>query len=264
MKSNTQEIEATFIIRSENPHVLTGQIANLSSIANYQLLLQDSEEIHDRYFDTSDGKLKNQKLALRVREIDTKFWITLKGGSKRTDWGGLQRLEIEAPWSYEALKRVIQEIKERNIKLLQQDLEFAFEHPIDVLTHLGLKIIQDRETYRKIRNIVTMGEKNRKVIAELAIDLVKYHFSNQEVFHHELEIEAKMKNGLVMLKNIIEKLVTTFGPELRLWKHGKLVTGKAIEKLLSEGTLIGMLDENNYLKPIAYDIIEEYLNSGNF
>ena len=47
MRSNSQEIEASLLIWSENPQAVARQIAGLTSIANYRLLPQDSKTIHD-------------------------------------------------------------------------------------------------------------------------------------------------------------------------------------------------------------------------
>jgi len=89
-------------------------------------------------------------------------------------------------------------------------------------------------------------------------DSVIYHFSDQRICHYEVEIEAKAKDSSIVLKNVIESLVAMYEPVLRRWDHGKLVTGKVIEKLLSEGSLEELLDTNDHLKPDAYDTIEGY------
>ena len=262
MRSSFREIEATLIIWSENPQVVAGQIAGLTSIANYRLLSQNSETIHDLYLDTPNQALQNQKLALRIREIGGSRWVTLKGRSQLTDWGGVERLEIEALWSEDALTRVVKELMDRKIKMLQQRQDFDYDHPMDVMTSLGLEVVQDRRSYRKVRNIVLIGEQSSPVLAELAIDFVVYHFRDQKICHHEVEIEAKVVDGSTVLKTMIESLVAMHGPVLRRWDHSKLATGKAVEKLLSEGALEGLLDINNNLKPIAYDKIDNYLNCG--
>jgi len=108
MRSNSQEIEASLIIWSETPQVVAGQIAGLTSIGNYRLLPQNPEVIHDLYLDTPDGALQAQKLALRIREIGAMRWVTIKGASRPTNWeGGVERLEIEVPWSQDALARIV-------------------------------------------------------------------------------------------------------------------------------------------------------------
>jgi inorganic triphosphatase YgiF len=259
MRSNSREIEASLIIWSENPQMVASQIAGLTAIGNYRLLPQDPQIIHDLYLDTPDRALQTQELALRVREIGAAHWITLKGQSQPSDWGGVERLEIEALWSKEALTRVVKELVDRGIKIPQQRRDFDDAHPLDVMASLGLEPIQDRESHRQVRNIVSAGEESSSVLAELAIDSVVYHFGGQEIRHHEVEVEAKEGGSSAVIKTVVESLVALHGPALRRWDHSKLATGKATEQMLSEGVLEGLLDIHNNLKPVAYDKIDDYL-----
>lgn len=258
-----REIEATLIIRSKNPQFVARQVEELRLIARYRLLPQDSVTIHDLYFDTPDRKLQTQKLALRVREIGTKRWITLKGPSQPTDWGGVERLEIEAPWSQDALTRVVKELTDRRINMLLHDQDFDRTHPLDVMTSSGLEVVQNRETHRQVRNVVF--RESGPVLAELAIDSVVYYFGDQEIRHHEVEIEAKVRDSSTVLRTVIEELTAIrgmYGPVLRRWDHSKLATGMAIQKMLNEGALSGLLDNERNLTPIAYEKIDDYLTRG--
>ncbi len=126
-----------------------------------------------------------------------------------------------------------------------------------------MEVVQRRECQRKVRNIVHAGKESGPVLAELAIDSVVYHFSNHQVHHHEVEIEAKWEDGTTVIKIVIERLGKMCQRALRRWDYGKLATGKAIEKLLSEEALEGLLDSKNNLKPIAYDKVEDYLRYDN-
>jgi hypothetical protein len=97
------------------------------------------------------------------------------------------------------------------------------------------------------------------VLAELAIDSVVYYFGGQEIHHHEVEVEAKERGSSSVIKTVAESLVAMYRPALRRWDHSKLATGKAIEQMLREGALEGLLDAHNNLKPVAYDKIDDYL-----
>lgn len=255
-----QEVEASLIIKSENPRKVAGQIADLTSINNYRLLPQDSKTIHDFYFDKPNRALQTKKFALRIRTIGTSHWITLKGPSQPSNCGGVKRLEIEESWSKDTLTKVFNELESKGIQMpqIRQDLDYI--HPLNAMSGLGFEIVQKRESHRKIRNIV--GEKNYPTLAEMAIDSTVYHFSNQNICHYEVEIEAKVGDSLV-LEIIIKRLEKIYGPELQRWDYGKLATGKAIEKLLNEGGLEGMLDGNNNLKPAVYNKIADILKCGN-
>jgi inorganic triphosphatase YgiF len=261
MRSDSREIEAALVIWSENPQVVAGQIADLTATGNYRLLPRDPQLIHDLYLDTPDRALQTQQLALRVREIGTTLWVTLKGRSEPTDCEGCaERLEIERLWSKDALARVLAELVNRGIKVPQQHQDLDYAHPLDVMAGLGLEPVQDRESHRQVRNVVAAGEKSNSVLAELAIDSVVYHFGGQGIRHHEVEVEAKGGGSSAVIKPVVESLVATYGAALRRWDHSKLVTGRAIEKMLNEGALEGLLDIHNNLKPVAYDKIDDYLN----
>lgn len=257
-KSGSSESEATLLIWSERPEAVATQVSGLTSVAGYHLLPRDAQTIHDRYFDTPDRTLQAQKLAVRIREMDATLWITLKGPSRQIDWGGEKHLEIEAPWSLNALTRIVKELKDKGIELMQQHQSFEHTYALDVMSRIGLKVIQDREAYRRVRNIIPMGAASRRVLAELAIDSVTYHFSGQDVHLHELEIEEKAANMSTAIKTVIEGLLAIYGPVLRRWHHSKLATGKAIGELLMEGALEGLLDNNKNLMPAAYEKIDDY------
>lgn len=254
-----QEIEATLIIWSDNPQAVVREIASLTSLAGYRLLSRDAISIRDLYFDTYDAALQAQRWILRLRQIGAAHMITLKGASQPTDWGGMERLEIEAPWSPDALNRIVNELLERRIETLDQRQYSDRAPPLEAMTSLGLEIIQDRETLRRVRDMVAAGQESRGALAELAIDSVIYQFGDRQVHHHEVEIEAKAENVSAALKTAMEMLVATYRPALREWDHSKLATGKAIEKMLREGALEELLDINNNLKPVAYERIDDYL-----
>lgn len=251
VKSDSCETEIPLIICSHQPAKHIKQIAELTSIANYRLVSQKSQTIHDFYFDAP--------VVLRLREINGTPWLTLKGPSQRTGWGGIKRQEIEVQWSEDGLTKIINELKERGIKLRSAGtLDYA--RPLKVLKRLGLKIIQDRENHRIVRNIVHKNDRKGRVLAELAIDSVVYHFLRQEVCLYELEIESKSKTGPSVVKTVAKALVAQFDSVLRPWQYGKLITGLAIEKLLNAGALRGLLTADNNLKPSAYDKIADCLS----
>ncbi|HZA21624.1 MAG TPA: CYTH domain-containing protein, partial [Dehalococcoidia bacterium] len=167
-----KEVESTLIISSEEPQAIVEDIAALTSIASYQLLPQGSLAIHDYHVDTPDRTLHYAGLSLRVREIDARPYLTLKGPPRRIGPGVVERLEIEAPWSEEALSRVAKELAHRNIRLLLTMPALDSADPLDVMVGLGLQTIQHRENYRQIRNLVMTDAGERPVLAELAIDSV--------------------------------------------------------------------------------------------
>ncbi len=253
------EIEATLIICSKDPQGIAKQIADLTSIRTYRLLPQDSKTIHDLYFDTPELALKARNLSLRIREIGKKSWVTLKGQSQRTGCGTVKRMEIEEPWSESALTRIVRELTDSNIQIPYKFNDLHRDNPLDFMLSIGLELLQERETQRELRNIIR-SETRSLILAEMAIDSVAYNLKELPVWHYEVEIEAKVREeASQVLQTVIENLIAMFGAMLRSWDHSKLATGKAIEKLLAEGALEGLIDVHNNLEPVAYDKIDEYL-----
>lgn len=252
------EREMTLVVSSETPQGIIDQISFLRSVGRYRLLPRNSETIHDFYFDTPDRLLENQLLALRVRTVDTNFFLTLKDRAQPADWGGVERFEVELPWSRDALVRCVEELMNRGINIRYRSSDFNFVSPQVVMQNLNLVVVQNRTVDRKIRHII-LDEGDGLVFAELMIDSVTYHFRNLEVHHHEMEVEAKVKHSSIELRTLVERLIRMYKPALREWIHSKVAIGKVVERLLDEGNLKDLLDFNNNLLPVAYDKIVDCL-----
>jgi len=251
------EREATLLICSDRPETVYQEIASLTAAGAYKLIPGEPQLLQDHYFDTSDGKLSARKWGMRLRRIGTDLWITLKGPSKQTEWGGRERVEIEATWSKASLAQVEAQLSRQNVNVdfCARDLENA--DPMEIMTRAGLVIIQRRNTRRAASAVIS--ETEGMVQAELAADAVAYFFPETEILHYEVEIESKGPNGPTAAEAIAEYLLAEYSPELKRWRHDKLATGWAIRELLTGGSLEGLLDVNNRLKSAAYDRIDEYL-----
>jgi inorganic triphosphatase YgiF len=256
-----KEVEATLIILSERPRAVVDDIAALTSVASYRLLSQGSRAIHDFHVDTSDRALRRTGLSLRVREIDSIPYLTLKGPPLHIGPGLVERLEIEALWSEEALSRVAKELAHQSIRLWPTLPVLDGDYPLDVMAGLGLLTIQHRENHRQVKNVVKMDTASGPALAELAIDSVVYHLAPQKVRHYEIEIEAKAEGGLQAVQDITESLVEAYPIKLLKWGHDKLSTGRAVQELLSSGGLAGLLDSDRNLKPAAYAEIHSLLEA---
>ena len=106
---------------------------------------------------------------------------------------------------------------------------------------------------------MVLGGKSTSVLAELVMDSVIYHLSFGEVRHHEVEIEAKGKGGVVVMQDISEGLLSRWPQLLRVWDHGKRSTGRAVEALIAERGTKGVVADTGDLVPEAYDLIASYL-----
>ena len=258
-ESYPREVEATLIIQSEKPDEIVMSIAGLESIGDYGLIREKSRAIRDVYFDTPDQSLSSRKISLRLRELDGQYRITMKSQVRLNQWGALDRQELEFSWSQTSLERIFCELADSGIVLNQPNMDFDNTHPMDILLKSSLKPIQHRESHRQVRNVV-IGESSP--IAELVIDSVIYHFHKTDIHHYEIEIETKKEENIEVFMTLIDDLLAMYKPYLRRWKYGKLVTGKAIEKLLEEGSLDKLISHDNNLKPVTYTILEFSLGSG--
>ena len=254
------EIEVTLIICDDNPSIIVQQVADLATIGNYQLQFKEPHIIHDFYFDTPDQALQNKKMTLRIREIDSTYWITLKIPTHviNLDYGK-QRFEMEYLWSKDTLTKIIQILNDQNISICSSIPVLNEVYPLDIMEYLGLEIIQDRENFRKRRDIIITKQECDIVIAEMVLDSIVYHFGGKDIGHYEIEIELKQINHSIILTTVVEHLISIYGSKLRLWPHSKTITGKAIENLWEAGLLEGLLDSENNLKPRAYEKIDAYI-----
>jgi len=257
MEMDSREAESTLVILSEAPESVTGKIADLTSVRGYRLLPQASTMIHDFYLGISGSAPGKPGLALRIREIGETYLITMKGPNRPTDWGGIERLEIELPWSRDALDIISRKLIDIGSLMPERRPDFDSHRPLNVMASAGLQVVQDRETHRQVRDIVPADD--CIALAEMAIDSVVYHFTGQDIRHYEVEIEAKEEAGPTAIRMVIQGLIEMYGPAVRRWNCGKLTTGEAVEEMLSKGILEGLIDSKSNLKPVAYKLIAYYM-----
>jgi len=247
------ELEMVLMMVSGNPESTAQRISGITSLAGYQFISRPSRTLRDVYLDTLDRELGSKRINLRIRGIDGEFWLTMKIFPRRLSWKRRERLEIEVPWSQESLARILGELAKRGVRLKKVEVNRE-SSPLQVLLSIGLRVLQDRETWRSVRDVVG-NDSSSEILAELDIDQVLYHFEGQDVRLFEVEIEAKSKKGRSVLGIIAKQLLVQSGPELKQWRYGKLVTGRKVEKLLKDGALEADLDGST-LRPTAFEKIE--------
>jgi hypothetical protein len=256
---NSLEIEAKLIICSANPLKVVADISRLSTLAGYSLLKQDSVAIHDYYVDTPDRRLKAAECSLRVREINNSPWLTLKGPHRLMPQGLVEQSEIEVPWSRDSLPRISDDLGHYGVRLPAILPESQSTPPLEVLSLMGLERVQYRENYRQIRNVMEDEGTTGPALAELSIDSVVYHFGNLQLRHYEVEVEAKSIEGIDVLPVILGGLLDAYPDTLQKWDHGKLSIGRAIETLLAQGALEGLVNDRDELLPAAYSRVHQLL-----
>ncbi|MBN1348955.1 CYTH domain-containing protein [candidate division KSB1 bacterium] len=253
------EREIKLLIRSDHPQFVADQIAALPALADFRLVPAGRRVLHDIYFGVSDSASTVERMALRVRRIDREWWLTLKGPSQPDDAGAMNRLEIEAPWSQTALQRVLEELDRRNLFSADINSVPLSMAPEKVMQQLGLRVIQRRETERRLRNIFWAANDDSPLFAELAIDHVTYLLKQHRIAHYEIEIEAKSDAADSAIAVFAECMLDRFGTALQTLNIGKLAIGRAIQQLLEAGLYAEITDSTQTLKPSAYDTIERLI-----
>jgi inorganic triphosphatase YgiF len=233
------ETEGALVVRAERPAEVLAQIATLSSIGRWALEPRPPQAIEDVYFDDERRSLGRRRIALRIRRVDAVVLLTMKSPLGR-EGGVTTRTEVEAPWSADALRRVVAEL----------DLGSAgawAPSPEPALRELGLAPVQRRTTARERRAVVGDGRE----IAELALDTVTYDLAPGTLLLCEVEVEAKAPDADV--GPILDALAARF-ETLAPWRHGKLATGFAAERAMQAGSLAP-----GTLTPPALDALERAL-----
>lgn len=247
----------------------------------YQLIPQNSKEFWDIYIDTPERYLRQMKIALRVRKDYNKNLVTLKIPTSENIETGRNDIEIEKAWSKVALndiftvllyhikkdkaheKVVIKKINEISKNIAKDGPSISNDITDRSIEELGLQVVQKRYTKRETRNIIHKAEKSEEVLAELVIDSVVFDISNKKIHHYDIEVEEKTRNGAsVTARESIMEIFTksNYGPFLKKWKHGKIVLGYGIEKLISNRDL--REPEYESLKCGTYETIEKMIETG--
>ena len=258
------EIETALIILSKDHDQIFNVIDGLISNKGYRTRKNGIQIINDTYFDTKDEILKKNEIALRIRDINKQVSkITLKILQNTTE-NYSKRIEIEDVYSKEMLDQIILKINSYiNLNILKSPLKYHHIDPKINLIKLGFKIIQNKQTHRKIVNAI--NKRSNQTEFEFVFDTTTYIFDNSNITNLELEIESKLsKNNNTILKDFVRELrlnQTLF----KYWPYNKLLTGKVIELLLGNNELIENkdYDDDKILTLSGLDKIELFIESRN-
>jgi hypothetical protein len=252
------EVEGVLLVRADDQDAAGERVAALEAVDRFDLRARPAQRIRDTYLDTGDGALAGARVAFRVRELDGRPLLTLKGDPVRSGLAA-QRLELEAPWSAEALQTVLEELRRRGVELPTPPETAGAGEPLADLAGLGLGPTQIRETTRTPRDVVERSDRDGGPVAELTVDDVAYQLPAGRARLLEVEVEAKGPGGLETVQTVLGALAEAFPDDLRPWPYGKLATGRAVERLLVEGRLEGLLAADGRIRPAAHELLAEFL-----
>jgi hypothetical protein len=260
MSDRPREVEGVLLVRAEDQEAAARRVARLEAVDRFDLRPRPAQRIRDTYLDTADGHLAARRVAFRVRELDGRPLLTLKADPVRSGLAA-ERLELEAPWSAEALGAVLEELRRRGVQLADPPAGAGAGEPLADLSGLGLRQTQVRDTTRTPRDVLERGREAAGRVAELTVDDVGYQLPTGTARLLEVEVEAKAKGpgGLATVQALLSALAEGFPEDLRPWPYGKLATGRAVEQLLAAGRLAGLLDPEGRIHPSAHDRLAEFL-----
>jgi inorganic triphosphatase YgiF len=257
MSEGSHEVEGVLLIRAGDQEAAARKVAGLETVGRFRLRHRPAQRIRDTYLDTGDSALGGARVAFRVRELDGAPLLTLKADAVRSGLSG-RRLELEAPWSAAALGMVLEELRRRGIDLPEPPETAGAGEPLADLAGLGLRPTQTRETSRTPRDVLE-GDDQAAPVAELTVDDVGYQLPAGTARLLEVEVEAKGPGGAETVDDLLTALAAEFPDDLAPWPYGKLATGQAVEQLLADGRLEGMLDGADRIRPAAHELLAEFL-----
>jgi inorganic triphosphatase YgiF len=256
MSERPREVEGVLLVRADDQQAAGNRVAALNAVDRFELRARPALRIRDVYLDTDGGALAGARVAFRLREQDGRPLLTLKADAVRSGLSS-ECLELEAPWSAEALQAALAELRRRGVELPISPEGAGAGEPLAELAALGLHPTQTRETTRTPRDVLE-GDGSVPV-AELTVDDVGYQLPAGTARLLEVEVEAKGQGGTETVRDLLETLAAAFPDELVPWPYGKLATGRAVERLLADGRLEGLLDAAGRIRPAAHELLGEFL-----
>lgn len=257
MSEQPREVEGVLLVSADDPEEAGRRVAALERVDRFELRPRPTQRIRDVYLDTADGALAGARVAFRVRELDGRPLLTVKANPVRSGLA-TERLELEAPWSAEALQSMLEELRRHGVQLPDPPEGKGAGEPLADLAGLRLHPTQSRHTTRTPRDVHERGRDGGPV-AELTVDDVAYQLPAGPARLLEVEVEGKGGGGLETVQALLGALAEGYPDDLRPWPYGKLATGRAVEQLLAAGRLEGLLDPSGRISPAAHDQLAEYL-----
>ena len=244
-----QEKEITLVVYKENADLISNQIAALDQITEYTLKEPDIHHIIDVSFDTNDRNLFRNHMSLRIRSINRRCLFTLKSSPVFDMSGIVKRDELELDWHPDSFGNLID-------ALINSGIELPSNYKFDSdwyksMSSLGMNVLQERHTERRTKDVFC----EQTLVAELAIDKVKYKYEKRDILHREIEIESKSTIGDSAILSISEYLVEKYPDTLLIWMPSKLEFGLILNDLIQSGNQ--EIINNHKISPELYCDLHE-------
>ena len=244
-----QEKEITLVVYKENADLISNQIAALDQITEYSLREPNIHHIIDVSFDTSDRNLFRNHMSLRIRSINRRCLFTLKSSPVFDMSGIVKRDELELDWHSDSFGSLTDALIKSGIELPRN---YKFDSDwYKSMSSLGMNVLQERHTERRTKDVFL----EQTLVAELAIDEVKYKYEKVDILHKEIEIESKSTVGDSAILIISEYLVERYPDTLLIWMPSKLEFGLILNDLIQSGNQ--EIINNHKISPELYRDLDE-------
>jgi hypothetical protein len=257
-KDHNSEFEVKLIVTSQQPRKIANSLRKLTRLGDYRLTNRKLIKIQDIYFDTGTDRLRKSQLALRVRLMENKKLLTMKGKAAFADWGGIKRLEIEETWSVALLQKVLEKIPNFNFNANDLSDLFLPDNPVKTLMKLNFKVIQDRITHRELKDVMMPG--HCQSVADFVLDEVRFQTTAGKVIHYEVEIEALAEKSVEHVHIILKELQNRYPDDLLIWLYSKLETGEIIAQYTNDLQKNSFITEDGFIRKNGYKMIADLLH----
>lgn len=275
------EVEATLLVAPGDGEGLADEVAGVEAVAGYRVRRRDPAVLEDVYLDTPGDSLGRAGFALRLRRSGGNAFVAVKGDERRLPGGGARRLELERRWSEEALAEIGELLSARGLRPPEGEWPGAGAAggvrrrgagegappgdagggPTARLERLGFVAVQRRRTLRR-RGAIEPRD-GGGTAGELAVDRVEYRLPRVQggrAVHREVEVEGTGADAESVVREVSRGLRRRFGDGLRPWRHDKLATGRALERLADLGELEALVGADGALEERAYARVDELLS----
>jgi len=188
---NGMEMEFKFSVPSA---AAFERLATISSVAGYRLSRPKHITIHDRYFDTSDLLIRKAGFGARIRSIESRLLLTLKGLGHADKRGLHVRSELEMP--------IVADSQECRLTAAKKYLP---EKLRKLLGQKPLSVQFEVDTRRTIRT----GTHSSGRSFELSLDISRFFTPGTKQKRYEVEIEAE-EIGEAELTRVAEIISSSF------------------------------------------------------
>ena len=243
------EVEGKLIILGPDAPAVYEAIGRLDSVGGYRVARREVEELSDAYFDGPERPLFAAGLALRVRSLNGREMLTVKGESRVQD-GVISRDELEVDWSPDGFDEVLEALSQAGVSFGGVEAARAQVSAREAVEALGFVASATRENRRVALTLMREGE----VVGELDVDAVSFTVADRVVRHYEVECEAKGAGDAQIVRAVLGDLRSRY-EGLRSWSVSKLALGEALDALAAGDRLSPLVDGDRLLAE-AYDAIE--------